>query len=76
MAEIVSTRKSLVHWILTIGIPCLILLLPVNGTFTSDDARRDNSPASGEITPPKTLLHICQQNYKMKGEGISPALSV
>ena len=36
MAEIVSTRKSLVHWILTIGIPCLILLLPVNGTFTSD----------------------------------------
>ena len=40
------------------------------------DARRDNSPASGEITPPKTLLHICQQNYKMKGEGISPALSV
>lgn len=41
-----------------------------------DDARRDNSPASGEITPPKTLLHICQQNYKMKGEGISPALSV
>lgn len=51
-------------------VPCTRLLV------AQGDARRDNSPASGEITPPKTLLHICQQNYKMKGEGISPALSV
>lgn len=54
-------------------------LLPPEGglCFLQDsiirDARRDNSPASGEITPPKSLLHICQQNYKKtKGGGFSP----
>lgn len=35
-----------------------------------DDARRDNSPGSGAISSSKSLLHICQQNYKKaKGEG-------
>ena len=34
------------------------------------DARRDNSPGSGAISSSKSLLHICQQNYKKaKGEG-------
>ena len=37
-----------------------------------DDARRDNSPASGVITPFKNLLHIRQQNYKNRRAGISP----
>lgn len=36
------------------------------------DARRDNSPVSGVITLSKSLLHIRQQNYKMKGGGIFP----
>lgn len=35
-----------------------------------NDARRDNSPGSGAISSSKSLLHICQQNYKKaKGEG-------
>ena len=34
------------------------------------DARRDNSPGSGAISSSKSLLYICQQNYKKaKGEG-------
>ena len=78
-----SMQLAVVGYTLTVA-----LLIPLSGwmadrfgtrrTYLASvaDARRDNSPASGEITPPKTLLHICQQNYKMKGEGISPALSV
>ena len=39
-------------------------------SVTLDDARRDNSPGSGAISSSKSLLHICQQNYKKaKGEG-------
>lgn len=37
-----------------------------------DDARRDNSPPGGVITPSKSLLHICQQNYKNEGRGNFP----
>lgn len=36
------------------------------------DARRDNSPPGGVITPSKSLLHICQQNYKNEGRGNFP----
>ena len=33
------------------------------------DARRDNSPSSSVISSSKSLLYICQQNYKKaKGE--------
>ena len=35
----------------------------------SGDARRDNSPSSSVISSSKSLLYICQQNYKKaKGE--------
>ena len=36
------------------------------------DARRDNSPPGGVITPSKSLLHSCQQNYKNEGRGNFP----
>ena len=39
---------------------------------TIADARRDNSPPGGVITPSKSLLHICQQNYKNEGRGNFP----
>lgn len=38
----------------------------------NNDARRDNSPPGGVITPSKSLLHICQQNYKNEGRGNFP----
>ena len=45
----------------------LAVLLAWTGLY---DARRDNSPGSGAISSSKSLLHICQQNYKKaKGEG-------
>lgn len=51
--------------------------LPSEHDLIPCDARRDNSPVSGVITLSKSLLHIRQQNYKMKGGGnFSPALSL
>ena len=41
-------------------------------SFLIADARRDNSPPGGVITPSKSLLHSCQQNYKNEGRGNFP----
>lgn len=53
----------------------LLWKCPDETSFTQrmeDDARRDNSPPGGVITPSKSLLHICQQNYKNEGRGNFP----
>ena len=31
-----DSRKSIIYWAVTIALPCLILLLPVNETITTD----------------------------------------
>lgn len=42
---------------------------PQSGMPPEGDARRDNSPSSSVISSSKSLLYICQQNYKKaKGE--------
>ncbi len=47
-------------------------LLKIRVLLEKADARRENSPPCGVITLSKSLLHIRQQNYKMKGEEFSP----
>lgn len=42
--------------------------------FRHDDARRENSPPGGVITPSKSLPHIYQQNYKNRARDFSLAL--
>lgn len=58
----IPVQKVLVRYTVTAGV--LEYAVPFA------DARRDNSPGSGAISSSKSLLYICQQNYKKaKGEG-------